>query len=111
MPRSDRPPKKRREQIRRETKFADEHKNLPFKFLPYKAPKSKTRCFECDCGHGLWVHRSTYMIHCTECDKLKKISELEELTGSNRYQGKDRVEINMGTHKGQAEPKGPFTKR
>jgi len=65
-----------REKIHRESKFADDNKNLPFSFSkPYK-PK-KHDWFECiECGYVLSAPKNTVMIGCKRCSKATKVERI-----------------------------------
>lgn len=69
-------PKKYREMIHKSSKEAD-NKNLPFTFLP----KSKIKCssrkgFVCyNCGHTMTGTKHTYMIICSNCKTVNKVSD------------------------------------
>lgn len=64
------------ERIHRESKFADEHKKLPFSFSkPSRHKKSKTvKCGEC--GHVVSVPKNTIGMICNECKKYVSVEEV-----------------------------------
>lgn len=65
-----------REKIHKETKFADEHKNLPFTFS--KPPRNKKHdIFKCTgCGNIVSVPSNTVMIVCRSCKKACKVESV-----------------------------------
>lgn len=70
--------KKHNERIHRESKYADDCKNLPFSFSkPYKA-KGRTTYIKCDnCGHITSGTTNTVGIICNECKKFSTVTEVE----------------------------------
>jgi len=70
--------RKHREKIHRESKFADDHKGLPFSFS--RPPKSKKQLwFRCvGCGHEMLASKNTIMIVCSNCDKAVKVEKIDE---------------------------------
>lgn len=68
---------KHREKIHRESKFADDHKNLPFTFS--KPPRrSRNETFECvECGRILSAPVNTIMCSCPVCKKATKVERIE----------------------------------
>jgi len=65
--------KKHNERIRRESKFIDEHKNLPFTFSKPQRPK-KTRLVECsNCGYRTYAPKNTVGMICRECKKYAAV--------------------------------------
>jgi len=68
---------KHNEKIHRESKIADDYKNLPFKFS--KPIKSKKHVIaKCkNCGYEIHVPKNTVGIICPEC---KKYSDVEVLS-------------------------------
>lgn len=69
---------KYREKIHRESKLADDHKNLPFTFS--KPQRSKKQVlFKClECGHIFFASRNTVMIICSECKKSAGVELINE---------------------------------
>jgi len=68
--------KQHRERIHRESKFADEHKNLPFSFSKPVKPK-RHKFVECDsCGSIFYVPVNTVGVVCRECKKFSSVSEV-----------------------------------
>lgn len=63
--------------IHKESKFADNHKNLPFSFSkPYK-PKGRLKCFTCDnCGKLINGSSVTVGVICSNCKKFSTVSEV-----------------------------------
>ena len=70
--------KRHNERIHRESKYADDHKNLPFTFSkPYK-PKGVTTYVKCDnCGHVVSATSVTVGMICKECNKFSSVTEVE----------------------------------
>lgn len=69
---------KYRERIHRESKFADDHKNLPFTFSKPHHPK-KQILFKClECGHIFSASKNTVMIICSECKKSARVELVDE---------------------------------
>ena len=68
---------KHNEKIRRESKDADK-KNLPFTFS--RPPRRACHdYFECNgCGNIMSLPRNTIMVICSECNKLRKVTELDD---------------------------------
>lgn len=64
---------KHREKIHRESKLADDRKNLPFRFS--KPPRSgKNHLFKClECGHTFFASKNTVMCICSKCKKSAKV--------------------------------------
>jgi len=68
---------KHREKIHRESKFADEHKNLPFTFSkPQRKSNEVFRCVEC--GRIFSAPKNTIMCICKECNKVTKAERINE---------------------------------
>jgi hypothetical protein len=60
------------ERIRKESKFADNYKNLPFK-LSKPPTRKKNNDFECEeCGRYFLAPKNTIMCICPNCKKLTK---------------------------------------
>lgn len=69
--------KKHRERIQRESKFADENKNLPFTFSKPKRPKRQS-FFECEnCGRVISAPVNTVGVICNGCKQFTKVKEVE----------------------------------
>lgn len=68
--------KKRREQIHKESKFAGDHKNLPFTFSKPKKPTPHRDIYQCEeCGHILHISASrTHAVIC-RCNNFIIIEE------------------------------------
>jgi len=62
-----------KDKIHKESKFSDEHKNLPFTFSKPKRAKAKD-VFVCDCGHIFSAPKNIVMFICSSCKQLKKVS-------------------------------------
>ena len=67
---------KHNERIHKESKYIDDHKNLPFTFSkPKKNQINKlVKCMSC--GHVTYASKNTVGVICSEC---KKYSEVEEV--------------------------------
>jgi hypothetical protein len=71
--------KKHNDRIHRESKIADDHKNLPFTFRKAPKPKGPTSYLCCDnCGHILAGTTATAAIICSECKKFSTVSEVKD---------------------------------
>jgi len=69
--------KKWREKIHKESKFADDHKDLPYKFfVPRRYCRVAVRCTEC--GYTFTGSRNTVMVICPECKELTKAELVDE---------------------------------
>jgi len=63
--------------IHKESKFADDHKNLPFSFrkpLKQKANNIAIKCNNCD--KIIYGNIHTVCVICNSCGKLSKVSEV-----------------------------------
>lgn len=70
--------KKHNEKIHRESKFADDHKKLPFTF---SKPDIGRRVvdFKCaECGRVFSASKNTVMCICPDCKKLTKAERINE---------------------------------
>jgi len=66
-----------REKIHRESKFADDYKNLPFSFSKPQHPK-KNCLFKClECGHIFLASKNTIMVICSECKKAARVEQID----------------------------------
>lgn len=65
--------------IHKESKIADDHKNLPFSFSkPYK-PKGRLKRFVCNnCGHLINGSSVTVGVICSNCNKFSTVSEVDK---------------------------------
>lgn len=64
------------ERIHRESKIADDHKNLPFTFSKPKKPK-RPKLVQCDsCGHITAGTIDTIGVICENCHKFSLVSEV-----------------------------------
>lgn len=68
---------KHRDKIHKESKMADQ-KNLPFTFSkPIRRTCHDT--FRCEgCGHIMYLPRNSVMVICSNCNELRKVTELNE---------------------------------
>ena len=68
--------KRHRERIHKESKFADDHKKLPFEFSKPKKG-GRREWFECvECGRELFVSVNTVMCVCPNCNKATKVERI-----------------------------------
>jgi len=68
---------KLRNKIHKESKFADDHKNLSFSF---SKPKhlGKQILFKClECGHTFFASKNTVMVICSKCKKATKVERVD----------------------------------
>ena len=65
-----------REKIHKDSKFADDHKNLPFQF--YKTKRGSRRAWlACvECGRELFESVHTIMCVCPNCKKVTKVERI-----------------------------------
>lgn len=70
--------KRHNEKIHRESKIADDYKNLPFTFS--KPPRNKRHeRFECvECGRLISASVNTIMCVCSVCKKITKVERVKE---------------------------------
>lgn len=62
------------ERISRESKFAEDSKNLPYKFSKPRKEKLLRVYFRCDfCGHESAITDETILVICGSCKKLNRI--------------------------------------
>jgi len=70
--------KRLRDKIHRESKFADDNKNLPFE-LSRPPRRGKYVLYECAvCGYTLFARKNTVMVACTTCKKATKVVRIDE---------------------------------
>lgn len=68
--------RKHNERIHRESRHADEHKNLPFTFRKPPKPVGRNLYIQCNnCGHVTNGSTKTVGIICAECKKFSSVSE------------------------------------
>jgi len=70
--------KKHNERIHRESKFVDDHKNLPFTF---SKPKKQTvnKLVQCvSCGHITYASKNTVGVICSECKQYSEVKEVSD---------------------------------
>ena len=67
-----------RDKIHKESKFAEDHKNLPFSFSKPRRLGSQVlfRCSEC--GHVFLASKNTVMCICSKCKKAAKVERINE---------------------------------
>jgi ribosomal protein S27E len=69
---------KHNERIHRESRYADEYKNLPFSFRKPFKPKGRSAYVQCNnCGHITLGTSVTVGIICSECKKFSVVTEVE----------------------------------
>jgi len=67
-----------RDRIHKESKFVDDHKNLPFTFSKPKHVGSQV-WFKCsECGHIFLASKNTIMCICSQCKKSAKVERVYE---------------------------------
>ncbi len=70
--------RKHNEKIHRESKFADDHKNLLFE-LSGPPRRGKHILYECvECGHRLSARKNIVMVVCSGCKKATKVVRINE---------------------------------
>ena len=92
----------------RDAMRSSEDKNLPFSIIPpkRKAPPSN-RGYHCGrCGELHWVNKNTYMVQCTTCNELVKVSDMTPVECGKEVS----TEIGVTQFKDVAYKPGPFTK-
>lgn len=68
--------KKLNDKIHKESKFADDHKNLPFSFRKPPKPIAKSSILVCDnCGAYVGGTVATVGIICRSCNQYSTVSE------------------------------------
>ena len=68
--------KKHRERIHKESKFADDHKNLPFKFSKPKKYSRREVKICCNCGSYVNVNVNTVGVICRSCGLYSPVKEV-----------------------------------
>jgi len=72
----DKGTKKYRERIHRESKYADTHKNLPFKFSKPTKERPRNTCVVCEgCEKNLYVTETTIVVVCGQCKHVTKVKK------------------------------------
>ena len=70
--------RKLNEKIHKESKFADDYKNLPFRFSKPKKP-GRQSYFKCNnCGYIFSAAVSTVGVICNECKKFSVCTEIDD---------------------------------
>ena len=70
--------RKHNERIHRESKYTDDHKNLPFTFSKLPKARGRSAYVKCDnCGHVSSATSITVGIICKECKKFSSVTEVE----------------------------------
>jgi len=75
------------ERIHRESKFTDDHKNLPFEFSKPARSGKYVGAFCKNCGRVVSVSKNTVGMICPSCNSyvsVELISEEEEVSGNDR---------------------------
>lgn len=71
--------KRHRERIHRESKQADDWKNLPFTFSKPSKPKGRHAYVQCDnCGYITSGSSATVGMICPECHKFSSVTEVDD---------------------------------
>lgn len=65
--------KKHNERIHRESKYADDHKNLPFTFSKPKKAKRQEYFICNNCGYVLSANVNTVGVICSSCKKYSSV--------------------------------------
>jgi hypothetical protein len=65
--------KNHNERIQKESKFADDHKNLPFEFSKPARPKKTMDVFCKKCGRGAAVPINTVGMICPSCNSYVSV--------------------------------------
>lgn len=69
--------KRHNERIHKESKFADDHKDLPFSFSKPSKPKGRSAYIKCNnCGYVTSGTTATVGIVCPECKKFSTVTEV-----------------------------------
>jgi formylmethanofuran dehydrogenase subunit E len=69
--------RKLNERIHKESKFADEHKKLPFSFRKPPKPISSPAVVQCEnCGNISYATKATVGMVCSACKKFSKVKEV-----------------------------------
>jgi hypothetical protein len=65
--------KEYRKKIHKDSKFADDYKNLPYKFSKPKKDKARNICFTCvECGNEMFITEDTLLVICSICNKVNR---------------------------------------
>ncbi len=69
--------KKLNDRIHKESKFADDNKNLPFSFSKPKKARACNTALKCNnCGNISYASRITVGVICKACGKFSTVSEV-----------------------------------
>ncbi len=68
--------KKHNERIHRESKFADDHKKLPFSFSKPSKPKRSKLIKCCNCGNITSANKDTVGVICCSCNTFSAVEEV-----------------------------------
>ncbi|MCK5020529.1 MAG: hypothetical protein KAS32_26155 [Candidatus Peribacteraceae bacterium] len=72
----DKGSRKYNERIHRESRYADTHKNLPFKFSKPLKRKSNNVLVVCkECTHDLHITQETIIVVCSWCGYMNKVKD------------------------------------
>jgi len=67
------------QRIHKESKFADDHKNLPFSFRKPHKPHGRPQLIKCDnCGNISYGTTATVGVICKSCKKFSTVSEVNK---------------------------------
>lgn len=70
--------RKHNERIHQESKYTDDHKNLPFTFSKPQKPKGPSTYIKCDnCGNISVATTVTVGIICKKCNKFSSVTEVD----------------------------------
>jgi len=70
--------KRHNERIHKESKMADNYKNLPFSFRKPIKPKGRSAYLKCNnCGHVTVGSTATVGIICNNCNKFSTVTEVD----------------------------------
>lgn len=70
--------KKHNEKIHRESKFADDHKNLPFSFSKPRKPRGIPTFVVCNnCGYIIRATSVTVGLICPSCNKFSSVTKVK----------------------------------
>jgi len=69
---------KHNERIHKESRYVDEHKNLPFSFRKPQKPMGRTAYVQCDnCGNVSGGTTATVGVICKSCGTFSTVTEIE----------------------------------
>ena len=87
---------KHNQRIHKESRYADEYKNLPFKFRKPPKPMGRTTYMICDnCGKPYRGNTATYGIICNNCHKFSTVSQVTEEQLNVDWENKSKKEADI----------------